>query len=269
MLTPGRVGERCVRRCSPTRARSSGSLTPRPSRRRDAQDADLALVTVVVDLVGGLADLLEREDRRQRRHDLAVDDRLVGRPRLAVVREVRALDGLELHPQVPVVVLDHVAARRRAGDDRAAALGHEDARAHRGAARVLEDDVGVVADQGADVLAEPAPLATRPGCARPSRTGSPSPRGRSRARSPARAGCRPCLRSRHDADRRAARVEHVLDGEGADAARRAPDQDLVALGDRRAVARDQHAVRGRVAQRVDRRLLPRQVRRAWASAGWP
>ena len=65
---------------------------------------------------------------------------------------------LQLHPQVAVVVLDHVAARRRAGHDRAAALGDEDARPHGLATRVLEDDVGVLAHQAADVLAQTAPL---------------------------------------------------------------------------------------------------------------
>ena len=148
-----------VSRSSPTRARSSGSLMPRPSRsapRRGCRSCPR-------EGCGG--------PRRRPRPiwsrgktaesggtTFAVDDRLVGRPRLAVVGEVRALDGLELHPQVAVVVLDHVAAGRRAGDDRAAALGHEHARAHGRASRVLEDDVGVVADQGADVLAEAAPL---------------------------------------------------------------------------------------------------------------
>ena len=67
--------------------------------------------------------------------------------------------------------------------------------------------------------------------------------------------------TRDHADRRATGVQDVLHGEGAQAARRAPDEHDVALGHRRTVTRDEHPVRGRVAQRVDRRLLPRQVRR--------
>jgi len=65
---------------------------------------------------------------------------------------------------------------------------------------------------------------------------------------------------RHSADGGAPAVEHVLDRVAPEPARRAPDEDHVALGDRGAVARDEHAVRGRVAQRVDRGLLPAEVR---------
>src|SRR5579864_6278829 len=96
----------------------------------EAQDADLPLVEVVVDLVGGLADRVEGEHRRQDRLDAPLADQAVGVPGLAVVREVRALDRLELHPEVPVVVLEQVAGRGRAGDDGAAAGAHEHRRAH-------------------------------------------------------------------------------------------------------------------------------------------
>ena len=63
------------------------------------------------------------------------------------------------------------------------------------------------------------------------------------------------------ADRRAPPVEHVLHGVAPQAAAGPPDQDLVALGHLGPVGRDQHPVGGRVAQGVDRRLLPAQVGR--------
>ena len=174
--------------------------------------------------------VLEGEDRRERRHDLAVDDRLVRGPRLAVVREVRALDGLQLHPEVTVVVLDHVAARRGTRDDRAAALRHEDARAHRGPTRMLEDDVGVITNQRTNVLAESTPLALVLGVlvlpeAIVHRCSIDDVLAAEFAQ-------RRCFRlARHDADGHAAGVEDVLDRERAEPARRAPHEDLVALGD--------------------------------------
>src|SRR5439155_5167637 len=91
--------------------------------------------------------------------DAAEPYEAIGLRRLLVVGEVAGLDRLELHPQVAVVVLDHVAARRRARDDRAATLGHEHRRPHRLAPGMLEHDVGIVAGQLADALAEAAPLA--------------------------------------------------------------------------------------------------------------
>ena len=63
-----------------------------PLPRCQAQDADLALVQVAVDLVDGFADIVQREDPRKGRVDLALGDQAVGLPRLAVVGEVRADD---------------------------------------------------------------------------------------------------------------------------------------------------------------------------------
>src|SRR5205085_1629509 len=80
---------------------------------------------------------------------------LVGRPALAVVGEVRADDRLREHPQVAVVELVHEARGRRAGHDLASAARHEDARAERVAAGMLEHDVDVAAAaELADALAE-------------------------------------------------------------------------------------------------------------------
>ena len=132
---------------------------PRPSVGRQAEHADLALVLVAVDRAGGRADL-GRAGRhgRQQRLDAALVDQPVGGVGLGVVGEVAGDQPLQLHPEVAVVELDHVARRRRARDDGAAALAGEDRRAHRLAAGVLEHDVGVVADELADLLAEAPPL---------------------------------------------------------------------------------------------------------------
>src|SRR5215207_5160621 len=125
----------------------------------EAQDTDLALVLVAMDAPRRLARVIEGVDRRQQRLDAALADELVGRPRLVVVGEVRGDETLQLHPEVAVVELDHVARRRRAGHHGAAPLADEDRGAHGVAAGVLEHDVGVVAHEAADVLAEPPPLA--------------------------------------------------------------------------------------------------------------
>ena len=139
-------------------ARSSRPARRGPPRGQ-AQHADLALVQVAVHVVRGLAGLVQRVDHRQGRVDHALGDQPVGLPGLAVVGEVRADDPLEGHPQVAVVVLVHVARRGSAGDDRAAALGHVDRGAEGLAARVLEDDVHVLAaGQLPDPGAEPLPL---------------------------------------------------------------------------------------------------------------
>ena len=187
-------------------------------------------------------------------------DQLVGVPGLAVVGEVGALDGLELHPQVAVVVLDHVARGGRTGDDDAAPLGGEDRGPHGLAARVLEDDVGVVAHQGPDVLAQPAPLRLVLGV-----LVLPEPvAGRLAVDDrldPEVVEELHLLRRGDHPDGDAAAVQDVLDGVGAEAARGAPDEHPVALFHRGAVARHEHPVGGRVAQGVDGRLLPGQVGR--------
>ena len=67
------------------------------------------------------------------------------------------------------------------------------------------------------------------------------------------------LGARHHADGGAAAVEHELDAVGADAAGGAPHEHAVALLHLGGVAADEHAVAGRGAQPVDRRLLPGEV----------
>ena len=69
------------------------------------------------------------------------------------------------------------------------------------------------------------------------------------------------LGRRDHTDRGAATVQHVLHRVAADATGGAPDEHAVALLHPGAVLADEHAVRRGVAQRVDRRLLPREVGR--------
>ena len=85
---------------------------------------------VVVHLVGRFTDLVEIKDRREGWNNFAVIDRLIGVPRFAVVRKVRSLNRLELHPEVAVVVLNHVTRGRGAGHDGAATLGDKDTGPH-------------------------------------------------------------------------------------------------------------------------------------------
>ena len=250
-----------VRRSAPTRSRSSGSLTPRPSRSASAEDADLALVTVVVHL--------DRPPRRVASSAKTADSggttlpsmmRLVGRPRLAVVGEVRALDRLELHPEVTVVVLDHVATRRRARHDRARRAWRRRRSRPWSSARDARRRCRGPRRPGRGCPCPDGATRSRPGCARPSRSGSPFARGRSRAHSPARAASRPCSRSTRR--RWACRPElrtcwTAKEPMPPDAPQMSTLSPWVT---RRAVARHQHAIGGRVAQRVDRRLLPREVR---------
>src|SRR4051794_4392814 len=77
--------------------------------------------------------------------DGALGDEPVRLPRFAVVGEVAGDDPLEVHPEVAVVVLVHVPGRRGAGGDGPALARDVDRRAEGLAARVLEDDVDVLA----------------------------------------------------------------------------------------------------------------------------
>src|SRR5258708_2917905 len=109
---------------------------------RKSEYPEFSFVQVVVDLVGRVTGLLQHEDARERRLDPALADQSVRLPGLAVIGEVAALQRLEIHPEVPVVVLDRVSRGRGARDDEAAPLGDEHRRAHGLSTRVLEDDVG-------------------------------------------------------------------------------------------------------------------------------
>src|SRR5690349_10670052 len=127
--------------------------------RRQGEYADLALVQVLVDVVGRLPHVLHRVRLGQGGVDKPTVDEVVRLPGLAVVREVRADDALEVHPQVPVVVLVQVPGRRGAGDDGAALAGDVGAGAEGLASRVLEHDVDVLAPRElADAAPETLPL---------------------------------------------------------------------------------------------------------------
>ncbi len=67
---------------------------------------------------------------------------------------------------------------RGARDDRPSPLAHEDRGTHRLAPGVLEDDVGILADERPDVLAEATPFALVLGVLVETRTGIPPPGGR-------------------------------------------------------------------------------------------
>src|SRR5699024_12118536 len=92
--------------------------------------------------------------------DQALIDQPVCLPRLAVIREMRALNILQVHPQVPVVIFVHEARSRGTCDDRPALARHEYRSAEGFASRMLEDDIGVfAAGEFPDFLAEAPPLA--------------------------------------------------------------------------------------------------------------
>jgi len=58
---------------------------------RQAEDADLALVGVVVDVEGRLADVVDASTCAKGSVGLALRDQPIGLPRLAVVSEVRGM----------------------------------------------------------------------------------------------------------------------------------------------------------------------------------
>ena len=208
----------------------------------------------------GFAGLVEREHLRHRRMDARVAHETIRLPRLAVVREVATLQRLQVHPEVAVVVLDLEPRRGRARDDHAAALGDEHRRAHRRAARVFEHDVDVAPDEAADLLAEPQPLGRVlfgvVGVPELVVLGAPVDHGFTTHRAQQLGA----LLRRHDTDRSAAAVEHVLRRVRTDATGRAPDEHRLTLRHLRTVLADDHAVARGVAQRVARGLFPREVR---------
>ena len=227
--------------------------------RSEAEHADLALVEVVVHVERGLADLGQRVGPRQGRVDHPLRDQPVGLPGLAVVGEVGADDPLEVHPQVAVVVLVHEARGRRAGDDRAALARGVHAGTEGLAARVLEDDVDVLAaGQLADVGAEtpPLPRVLGPLVLPEPVAGLGAVDDQLGAHPAADLGL---LVAGDHADRDRAAVERVLRGEAAEPAAGAPDQHVVALLHAGAVAADQLAVRRAVHQPGGGGLLPGEV----------
>ena len=180
---------------------------------------------------------------------------------LAVVRKVAAHDPLETHPEVPVVVFVHVAARGGAGGDGAALASDVDAGAEGLAPGMLEDDVGVIAaGELADSLAEPLPFARVLGVlVLPELVAlGTAVDDELSAHRAAEIGL---LGTRDDADRDRTAIDGVLGRIGAEAAGGSPDEDNVALLHAGPVARDELAVRGRVDEAGGGGLLPGEVRR--------
>jgi hypothetical protein len=175
---------------------------------------------------------------------------------------VAADDALEVHPQVAVVVLVLVAAARPARHDHAAAPGHERGDADGGPADVVEHHVRVLADGGADGLAEPFArrdrLLRRAGRAVAAQPDLVAVDDDVAAEPAQRGGLAP---GADDPDRDAAGGLDELHRVRAEAAHRAPDQHDVAHLDPGAALADQHPVRRARAQADRRRLLPGEVRR--------
>src|SRR3954449_11124241 len=129
----------------PDRARAVRCLAKALGLRAD-EDRDLSQVLVLVHELVCLGDLIEAECPPEYGTDLSRRDQLVRAMAFPGVGEVTADDLLLAHPQVADVEIQRVAGSRSADHDRAERLDHEDARRERGAADVLEDDVGLPAE---------------------------------------------------------------------------------------------------------------------------
>src|SRR5512144_552597 len=213
--------------------------------RGEAQHPDLALMEVAVDVPRGVAGLVQRVALGQRGVDEALRDEAVRLPCLPVVGEVRPDDPLEVHPQVPVVVLVPEPAGRGAGDDGAPALRDVHARPERLPPGMLEHDVRVLAGELADPRAEALPL---PGVLRLLVLPEPEPLrlavdDQLGTHAPAELGL---VVAGHDADGDRPTVERHLRGVRSEPAGGAPDEHDVALLHRRTVLAHQLAVGGGV-----------------------
>src|SRR3954454_3662430 len=227
------------------------------------EDGDLASVLVVLHQLVGLRDAIEAQGTPQHRSDGARLDELVCLQALVGIGEVRAQDLLLLHPQVAHVEVQVEARGAGADDDLAERLDGEHRRGERGRADVLEDDVGGAAEDLLDRLAEPARLLE----ARLLLFG----RLAALAHHPAELAAvdealgaelldqLALLVGVDDAHALGARGPADLRREDAQAARGAPDQDL--LAGLQVAARHEHAPGGEVHEAVGRGLLPGQLRR--------
>src|SRR3954454_24284921 len=129
----------------PDRARAVRCLSE-PLGLRPHEDRDLAEVLVLVHELVCFGDLFEAERPPEYGTDLPRLDQLVRAVALPGVGEVRADDALLAHPQVADVEVERVAGGRAADHDGAERLDDEHRRGERGAADVLEDDVGLAAE---------------------------------------------------------------------------------------------------------------------------
>src|SRR4051812_2920448 len=137
----------------PDRARAVRCLAEPLGLRAD-EDRDLSEVLVLVHELMGLGDLLEAQRPPEYGTDLPGLDQLVRAVAFPGVGEVRADDALLAHPQVADVEVERVAGGRAADHDGAERLDDEHRRGERGAADVLEDDVGLAAELLRHGLAE-------------------------------------------------------------------------------------------------------------------
>src|SRR3954469_8465935 len=137
----------------PDRARAVRCLS-QPLGLRAHEDRDLAEVLVLVYELMGLGDLLEAQRPPEYGTDLSGLDQLVRAVAFPGVGEVRADDALLAHPQVADVEVERVAGGRAADHDGAERLDDEHRRGERGAADMLEDDVGLAAELLRHGLAE-------------------------------------------------------------------------------------------------------------------
>src|SRR4051794_11137965 len=229
------------------------------------QDGDLARVLVVLHELVGLRDAIEAQGTPQHRSDGARLDQLVGLQALIGVGEVRPDDLLLLHPQVAHVEVEVEAGGARADDDLAERLDRQHRRRERRGADVLEDDVGVGAEDLADALAEAARLLeARLLLLRRLLAGAHHARELAAVDVVDGAELldqRALLVAVDHADALRARGLADLRGEDAEAAGGAPDQDL--LAGLQVAARDQHAPGREVREAVGRGLLPGQVLGLW------
>ncbi len=211
-------------------------------------------------------DLAELKRARQARVDASLENEVVHPLRLFVIREVRSLQALLPHPQVPQVDGRVVAGRSGADDDHATRLAREDRRRDRRLARVLEDEVRapLVADGVPYRLAElahalqPVPVADR---VLP--VGKHSPVVEIVA---VDAALRPqvdavlvLVLARDNRDRRGPMGLRDLDGHRPEAARAAPHEDHVVLLQPVRRPAEEHPVRGRPDERVRGGRLPGEV----------
>src|SRR3954451_10290615 len=196
------------------------------------QDGDLARVLVVLHQLVGLGDAIEAQGTPQNGSDGARLDELVRLQALVRVGEVRADDLLLLHPQVADVEVEVEARRAGADDDLAERLDGQHRGREGGRADVLEDDVGRVAQDLLDGLAE-APRLLEARLLLLGRLAAAAHHPRVLAAVDVADGAQlldqlALLVAVDHPDALGARCLADLGGEDAQATRRAPDQDLLA-----------------------------------------
>src|SRR3954452_823430 len=204
---------------------------------------------------------LERESPPEHGADHAVLDQPVRAHALVCIREVRADDLLLAHPEVAHVEVEVVARRAGADDHLAERLDGEHGGGEGGHAYVLEDDVGLLAENLLHALRELARL-TEACLLLVLRLAALAHHPRELVAVDVVDGSElldqlTLLVARDDANAIDSGGLAELHGEHAEPARRAPDER--GLAGLPAAARDEHAVGGEVAEAIRGGLLPAQV----------